>query len=115
MKYRLNPAGISRNRVLALRVEAKTIQKMLRDYPELYSNLGRKINRRLAMLYYKLGVQYVIGGRLEEGRREFLRAARESPLLPKSYLYYLLTFVNEGIRRRILATKAVDILRGVLS
>lgn len=97
--------GISRDRVKSFLNQLVILNKVLKRHPELRKTLGKKVDYRFAETHYGLGRAYFFQSKPVPSREEFVKSIKLFPFFGKSYIFYLVTFFNVALIKKLIWLK----------
>jgi hypothetical protein len=104
--YRMHPDNASRNRRMMLEDEYFVLAKALRDDPKLAGQIGsRELRSRMSRLAFGAGYANIDLGDLPRARRYLRSALGYSPFAPRTWAYFVSTFLPNGARKELRSLK----------
>jgi glycosyltransferase involved in cell wall biosynthesis len=104
--YRMHPDNASRNRRMMLEDEYFVLAKALRDDPKLAGRIGSgEVRDRMSRLAFGAGYANIDLGDLPRARRHLRNALRYAPFAPRTWTYFVSTFLPNGARRELRSIK----------
>jgi len=94
--YRIHSAGISKNYERSYERERKVLEKFLELNNNKYPSLHRSWKKRVATLYYNLGIDLFVLDETSNARKSFYRSLQFNALQPKVVGYFLASCLGKG-------------------
>ncbi len=100
---RLQPEGLSRDRLEMARGTILTLERALGWFPEMRRRLQPQLGRRFARLHLDLAYGHLLKEDFPRGRAALLESLRWSPTTGRTWLFLLASLLGRSMFRRIRA------------